>query len=530
MEASPNAGINFGSLFEDAASLTPDAVAVIDAETDEYVTYKQLLDRVCRAGNSLKQLGVSRGDRVALMFPNELNYLSLFFGSARLGAVAVPVNTQLPIETLGYVLDDSDADLVVSSADPTVLETTRKAVNETDIQQVAVTANDPAVAFNGVVEADVRSFTEINSTVSSSLAPANVSFDDPLFQPYTSGSTGKPKGVVLTHGGVVWNTRTIRNVHQFDAEERGLLATPLYHKNAMVGAVKPILDAGGQVIVLDGFDPELVIETIAQRDVTYMTGVPAMYEMLLDTPAVATHDVSSLTWCVCGSDTVPESLLDRFENAFGVTMLESYGLTEGGPLVTASPRWGPRKVGSAGLALPGVETRVQDPDDGTELEAGETGELLVSNPGVGTYHKRPDVTAEAFETIDGREFLHTQDLAYVDEQGYHYIVGRLDDMLIVGGENVYPAEVENLISRVDAVKEVVVVGAPHSMKGEAPVAFVVGDDLTEENIKQFTLEHGPAYAHPRRVFFMDDLPLTGSGKFDRDTLETRARELLDGPL
>lgn len=522
--------VNFGRLFEDSCIIAPDDVSLVDAENDKAVTYEELQDQVCQAGNSLRQLGVDRGDRVALMFPNDLKYISLFFGAARLGAVAVPVNIQLSVETLAYILNNSGADTVVSSADPTVLETARKAVNRSDIHQLTVTTDSPEVALDGVVEAEVKSFTKINRTASSNLVPANVDPDDPLFQPYTSGSTGKPKGVVLTHGGVGWNTRTIRKVHHFDRDERGLLATPLYHKNAMVGAVKPILDAGGQVVILDGFNAERVLETVERYEVNYMTGVPAMYEMLLDSPALNNCDTSSLNWCVCGSDTVPESLLTRFEDVFEADMLESYGLTEGGPVVTASPRWGPRKPGSAGLALPGVETRIVDPDDGTELGAGETGELLVANPGVGTYHERPDAVTEAFEKREGKEFLHTHDLAYIDEQGYHYIIGRLDNMLTVGGENVYPTQVEDLISRLSSVEKVTVVGVPHAIKGEAPVAFVVGEGITEEEIKQFTLEKGPAYAHPRRVLFIENFPLTGAEKIDRNALEAQAKEIVDCPL
>lgn len=368
-------------------------------------------------------------------------------------------------------------------------------------------------------------------SASTSLNSASVSADDPAMQLYTSGSTGTPKGVVLTHGGIEWNTDAVGKAWQLDATERGLAATPLYHKNAMPG-VKALLDRGGSTVIMDGFETTAVLRAIERYDITFITGVPAMFKMLLNEESVLDqYDLSSLAFAICGSAPVSPELHERFLEAFDAPLLEAYGLTEGGPVVSLSPRWGVNKVGSTGLAIPGCETIVVETETDEAVTPGDVGELLVSNPGVGRYHNRPGENDRAFVDRDGHTFLRTGDLATKDEDGYHTIIGRVDDMMIVGGENVYPTEVEDLVLSHEAVADVAVVPAPHETKREAPVAFVVADgEVTEDELKQYTLDHGPAYAHPRRVFFLDTLPLTGTEKVDRQRLETRATELLDGPL
>jgi acyl-CoA synthetase (AMP-forming)/AMP-acid ligase II len=517
---------HLGRLHEETAAAHPDRIALIDGESGDEVTYGEVAERIAAAGNALADLGVERGDRVALSFPNELTFVYAFFGAARLGAVPVPVNVQATSAKMRSVIDDSDASVVVTSDDESILPEIRAAATAIDaIETVAVAAPEPP----GIDGVDVVDFATLLAEADASLEPAPVDPDDPAMQPYTSGSTGDPKGVVLTHGGCEWMITCIHRLHFLDEDDRAIVAGPLYHKNAMVGAIKPMLAIGGSVVVMDGFDAHDVIEAIDAHDVTYLRGVPAMYKMLVNaTEALADHDVESVDWAVSGSASLPNSLIEDVRDVFSCDMGEAYGLTETGGPITLSPRWGPRKLGSSGLALPGADIRIVDPETNEELPAGETGELVIAAPSNGSYYRRPDTEAEAYFERDGRRFLHTDDLAYQDEQEYHYIVGRLDDMLIVGGENVYPAEVENLLQRHERVRDVAVVGAPHAVKGEAPVAFVVADDVTEEELKQYTLENGPAYAHPRRVFLEDELPLASTGKIDRDALEAAARERIEG--
>jgi long-chain acyl-CoA synthetase len=345
-------------------------------------------------------------------------------------------------------------------------------------------------------------------------------------QPYTSGSTGRPKGVLLTHGGQLWNADMVRRIMMFDETDRGLVAVPLYHKNAMASAVKPLLMSGGALVILPGFDAAEVIKAIERHRCTYLTGVPAMFRMILNQKALlAEHDVSSVRWAACGSAMVPPDLLREFQETFHAGISEGYGLTEGGPVVFESPRFGPRKVGSAGLPLPGCEVRVVTAA-GRAAGAGEAGELWTRNPGLaGGYYKAPELTAQKF---DAQGWLHTGDLVRYDEDGYYYILGRMDDMINVGGENVYPKEVEDTLLLHPAVREAFVVAVPHAIKGEAPVAFVVlhaGAAATAEDLKRFFLERGPAYAHPREVSFIEQAPLGSTGKVDRMGLRARAREI-----
>nr|WP_276276159.1 long-chain fatty acid--CoA ligase [Halomicroarcula sp. SYNS111] len=406
----------------------------------------------------------------------------------------------------------------------------RGGLDDADGDVAVLVDGEPAPDFR--VDSDWRALRELTAQAETAYDPVPLTGRDPAIQAYTSGSTGDPKGVVLTQRGVRWCTDSFREFLEITQDERGLVVTPLYHKNAMTGVVKPCLAAGASCVVLPEFERETVIETIETYEVTYLTGVPAIFKRLVEAPAlVAASDTASLSWASCGSATVPETLAGQFEDVFDATLLEVYGLTEGGPVVTHSPRDGPQKAGSAGLALPGCRTRVVDPETGEAVADGNPGELLVSNPGLGSYDERPAAERAAFEIIDGTRWLHTGDLARKDEDGYHFILGRLDDMMIVGGENLYPADVEERVLQHDAVTDVAVVSVPHDTKGEAPVAFVVTDrPVTAAAVKQFALDRGPAFAHPRRVFVVDAIPLSGTGKADTETLRQRALERIDGSL
>jgi acyl-CoA synthetase (AMP-forming)/AMP-acid ligase II len=351
-------------------------------------------------------------------------------------------------------------------------------------------------------------------------APAEV-----CMQPYTSGSTGKPKGVLLTHGGQLWNADVVRKAILCDETERALVAVPLYHKNALVGAVKPFLLAGGSLVILPVFDAAEVIRAVDRYRVTYLTGVPAMYKLILaQKELLGRHDVSSVRFALCGSAEVPEELLVEFQTVFGAPIAESYGLTEGGPVPIVNTRWGLKKRNSCGLAFPGSEVRLLD-DGGQPAGVDEVGELVVRNPGLALgYWKLPEATARKFR--DG--WLHTGDLMRRDADGYYYFVGRKDDMINVAGENVYPKEVEDVLLRHPNLRDACVVAASHAVKGAVPVAFVVEREpgrTTEAEVREFFLARGAPYAHPRRVVFLDALPLGGTGKIDRAALTARAREL-----
>jgi long-chain acyl-CoA synthetase len=437
----------------------------------------------------------------------------------RIGAVAVPLNVRLADDTLAFVLDDSDASLLVAGPGMTdracALASRLPAIRHVVVSELRDGPASPAC----------EAYETWLGGASPVLAPRSTRAEEVCMQPYTSGSTGKPKGVLLTHGGQIWNTRVMCEALMLDSTDRALVAVPLCHKNAMIGAVKPVLLAGGSLVILPGFDALAVIRAIERYRVTYLTGVPAMYTLILaERRALAEHDVSSVRYAVCGSADVPEDLADAFTAAFGAPLAESYGLTEGGPVPIGNARLGLRKRGSCGRALRDCEVRLLGPDGETEVGVNQVGELATRNPGLANgYWKRPDVTARKFR--DG--WLHTGDLFRRDADGYFFFVGRQDDMINVAGEHVYPKEVEDVLLDHPNVRDACVVAAPHELKGEVPVAFVVERETgmaSEAAIRQFFLARGAAHAHPRRVYVLDALPLNAAGKPDRGALKRMARE------
>ena len=503
---------NVGRLFDVPLALVPDRVAVIQGDVE--LTFAQLDARSNRMANALRELGVGPGDRVALMFSNDFRFLESLFGPMRLGAVAVPLNTRMGDDALQYVVDDAEA--VVMVANRAMAERARGlAARVPRLKHLIV--EGPAV--DGAIE-----YEPLLAGTSPALERRPTDPDEICMQPYTSGSTGKPKGVLLAHGGQIWNADVLRKATLVDHTERGLVAVPLFHKNAMAGVVKPFLLAGGSMVILPGFDAVEVIRAIDRHHVTYLTGVPAMYKMILaETGALARADVSSVRYAMVGSAEVPEELIAEFKHVFPqADMAESYGLTEGGPVPVTNTRWGLKRRGSCGMAFPGCDVALID-EVGRVVEGAGAGELITRNPGLAKgYWKLPDVTAKKFR--DG--WLHTGDLLRRDADGYYYFIGRKDDMINVAGENVYPKEVEDILLRHPGLRDACVVPAPHAVKGEVPVAYVVareGARPSEADVKTFFLERGAPYAHPRRVVFLDALPLGGTGKLDRAALRTRAR-------
>jgi long-chain acyl-CoA synthetase len=503
---------NLGHLFDSALKLAPESPALLQDET--VVSFERLDARTNAMARALRELGVGPGDRVALLFTNHWKFIESLFGPMRLGAVPVPLNTRMGDDALRFVLEDSEARLLVAN-------------DETAERALMLARDAPSVR---ALVADVPEspgvlpYESLLESAGGEFPRRKTDRDEVAMQPYTSGSTGKPKGVLLTHGGQIWNADILRKEVQVDDTERALVSVPLYHKNAMAGAVKPFLLGGGSLAILPGFDPRRVIEAIDRYRITYLTGVPAMYKMILaEKDALARSDVSSVRFAVCGSAEVPQELLDEFQRVFKAPMAESYGLTEGGPVPLVNSRWGLKRRGSCGMAFPGCEVKLLS-EDSREVGPGEVAELVTRNPGLAKgYWKRPEATAARFR----EGWLYTGDLMRRDEDGFYYFVGRKDDMINVGGENVYPKEVEDVLLRHPNLRDVAVISVPHPVKGAVPVAFVVERErgkTTGQDLKDFFLERGAAYAHPRRVFFLDALPLGGTGKLDRARLREMARE------
>lgn len=507
---------NFGEFFWKAVRLYPDKVAIEQGDTT--LTYAQLEDRTARAAALLRGLGVGPTDKVFLMFPNDWRFAECLFAPLRLGAVAVPANIRLGTEALTYIARHSDATVLVGHSDlREKIEAVRAAAP--DLRHVLM--------VGGETSGD-RSYDRLLQSARPAGETVQVDPDDPALLMYTSGSTGRPKGCLLSHRNKWWQARSSARTMLLEARDKSLVMGPLYHANALWACLLPMLYVGGTVTILPGFEPVPVLAAIDRHRPTFTSGTPSMFSLLLgQREALEQYDVSSIELLMCGSAPVPPELMNAIIARFRCEVVETYGLTEGGANVL-TPRWGIKKIGSTGLPAPDVELRVIDVDDPSrDVAPGEVGELWSRCPANALgYYKQPEVTAERF-TPDG--WLRTGDLVRRDEQGYVYFVGRKDDMINCGGENVYPKEVETVLLAHPAVADVCVVGAAHRIKGQAPVAWIVlrqGSAVTEDEIKGFFLARGPAYAHPRRVFFVDRLPISGTNKIDRKALEHETRTRL----
>lgn len=504
---------NLGYVTDLGVSLLPASVALL--QDDLQRTYRELDDCANRVANALRDSGVAVGDRVALLFDNDVRFVEVMLGVMRLGAVVVPVNPKLPSDRIESVILDSGSTVAIATRR---LAPVAAELRSSGVVQLSVAVDSADASTNTI------GYDEWLAAAPSERLEVELGADAVCMQPYTSGSTGNPKGVLVSHHGLLRNVQLMTQALMLRTDDRVLASTPLFHMNATVCGVLPCLMAGASVAVLPTFDAIEVIRNIERYRCTYTQGVPAMYKMVLGhQDELKQRDLSSMRFLTVGSAPMPESLLNELANALpGVAVIEGYGLTESGPVLTLQPRWGVRRQGSIGLPLPDVEVRLVGAD-GHDVEVGEVGELWARHESNALgYHNLPEATLERF-TDDG--WMRSGDLVRADDDGFIYFCGRIDDMLNVGGENVYPAEVEALIAQHPEVLDVSVVGAEHPVKGTVPVAFVVlapGSTLTPGEIKDHFMQNGPAFAHPREVHILETMPLAPTGKTDRRQLQRRA--------
>jgi acyl-CoA synthetase (AMP-forming)/AMP-acid ligase II len=499
---------NLGFFFCETAAAKPDKTALIDlfGGKERTRTYSELDRRTDRVAALLAGLGLAPGDRLALMIGNRLEYLEIFFGAMRAGIVPVPLNTKQGAETLDYMIRDSGS--VAAVVDTEAVADGIALVDALPLKAKLTFAGAPG----GWTE-----YERALAAAPSTYTPA-ITSDGIAFQAYTAGSTGRPKGVRLTHAGMLWSIRTAHEHWPMSPDDVGLVAVPLFHKNAMRGTIKPALYAGATSIIMPRFEPRAFLETAARYRVTYAGGVPAIFSALLDhKDLLARLDFSSFKMFAIGSAVVSEELVNALERVFpSVKVKESYGLTEaGGPLRDPLPKR-PVPRGSCGVAAPGCEVKLVGPDGAENVTEGE---LWTRNPCVTAgYHNLPELTRA--KIIDG--WLRTGDIFRVDAEGFYYFMGRVDDMFSCGGENIYPKTVEDLLLKHPAVREACVVAIPHASKGFVPAAAVIPysqTPVTPDELKDFCLQHGPAFAHPRRVMIIDAFPMSGAGKPDRKAIQ-----------
>ncbi|KAA9107673.1 class I adenylate-forming enzyme family protein [Microbacterium rhizomatis] len=487
--------MHFATLADARAERAPAAPAISDEAGA--LTNAELLTRTEQVAAALEDRGIAHGDVVAVFLPNRVELILVLLAAWRLGAVVTPINPVLgPTET-AYQVTDAAAKLVVAEA-------------ERDDLSV------PTLTLDAI-----RATPERHVAVADGLAG-----DDLALLIYTSGTTGSPKGVMLTHGNLDAMTASFIEWFEMDERDHGLLILPLFHANGIVlGTLSP-LRAGGRVTISRRFVRDRFFADVERYRPTFFSAVPAIYAMLNSAADEVHPDLSSVRFAVCGAAPMPAEAIRRFEEHFDVKIVEGYGLSETTTASTINPLHGVRKPGTVGLPLPGQRVAVVDAS-GAEVAQGETGEVVIAGPVVmAGYLGRPDETARTI--LDG--WLHTGDIGRFDEDGYLQIVDRIKDMIIRGGENVYPKEIENAFYSHPDVHEVAVVGAPHAVFGEVPVAFVSlrdGAAVTADELSAHVAAILAAYKRPTRITLVDEIPKNPVGKIDKPALRKRVRDSAD---
>jgi long-chain acyl-CoA synthetase len=461
---------------------------------DTILTYEELEDRSARVAGFLATHGVCAGDRVAIMLPNVPEFAVLYYGVLLAGGVVVPMNPLLKEREIAYYLEDSGASLIFAG----------------DGCAASARAGADRVGTAWVVVDDAFGATVARAAPAAHLVDREP--DDTAVILYTSGTTGRPKGAELTHANLTSNVDTMATellrVGPDDVVFGGL---PLFHSFGQTCGLNTAISAGACLTLVPRFLPDAVFEVLTRDRVTIFEGVPTMYVALLATPGRERYDMSALRLCVSGGAALPVEVLRGFEDAFGCIILEGYGLSETSPVASFNHPDRERKAGSIGTPVRGVEMRVVD-GEGMDVPDGAVGEIVVRGPNVmkGYWH-RADATAEAIP--DG--WFRTGDLGRIDEDGYFFIVDRKKDLIIRGGYNVYPREIEEVLYEHPAVEEVAVVGVPDGALGEEIGAAVVlksGATATTDEIREFVKAQVAAYKYPRRVWFLPSLPKGPTGK------------------
>ncbi|WP_405598085.1 MULTISPECIES: long-chain-fatty-acid--CoA ligase [unclassified Streptomyces] len=479
-----------------AVSVTRDGDAPAIRLGDTLLTYAELDEASARVAGLLRDRGVQPGDRVGCMLPNVPQFAAVYYGILRAGAVVVPMNVLLKSREVAFYLGDSQAKLVLAW----------HGFAEDAVAGAATVGTECLLVTPGEFETLLAA-----TTPQAGIAEREAS--DTAVILYTSGTTGTPKGAELTHANLTSNTQVSIDLFALTAGDVLLGALPLFHVFGQTCGLNASIAAGACLALVPRFDAHTVLETIQHQGVSIFQGVPTMYVALLSRPERAKFDVHSLRLCVSGGSAMPVEVLHAFEAEFGCIIVEGYGLSETSPVASFTHPGRVRKPGSIGQPVDGVEMRLLDVSDGV-------GEIVIRGHNVMKgYWGRPEATAVA---IDADGWFRSGDLARVDEDGYYFIVDRKKDMIIRGGYNVYPREIEELLYTHPAVREAAVVGIPHPGLGEevcAAVALKDGATATPEELREHIKAQAAAYKYPRHVWIVAELPKTSTGKILRRSVE-----------
>ena len=486
--------MNLPALPDQRAAGTPSGPAVADDHTD--LNNSQFLAAVQRAAASLRGRGVSAGDVVAIMLPNTASFVVSLFAAWRLGAAVTPINPSLTPAEVNYQVSDAAATVLIAQTAPNF---------DPGAPVVSTDALDGGDPTPGLVNAPQYPDSALALLI------------------YTSGTTGRPKGVMLDHANLNAMCGAVIDGFKLTPDDHSLLILPLFHVNGIVvGTLSPLL-AGGRATIAGRFKVDTFFDRVEQTRATYFSAVPTIYTMLCGLPPSVKPDTSSVRFAVCGAAPASVQLLEAFESRYGIPIIEGYGLSEGSCASTVNPLKGTRKAGTVGLPLAGQTIRLVDAS-GNPAPDGEAGEVVIKGANVMRgYLNRPEETAKAI--VDG--WLHTGDVGRFDEDGYLVLVDRAKDMIIRGGENIYPREIEVVVHGLPQIAEAAVVGRAHAVYGEEPVLFVSlhpEGTLDTDAIREHLRGSLSKYKLPVEITIMDDLPKNAVGKIDKPTLRKRLVE------
>lgn len=497
--------MNIGYLLSNSANKYPERCAIISEEGRW--TYEAFNERTDRLASALLYAGLTKGDRIAILHYNSSYFVEAYFAAVKIGLVPTPVNFRFTGPEIVYVLNDSQPRMLFygSEFEETLL----------DVRDQLVSVRHFVSPHNGgsSFATDYEDFLA-GGQPNAVILETNVGENDPCQLMYTSGTTGKPKGAILTHRNVLWNLFNTIWAREDKTGERALIVGPLYHTAALNNHFTIQVALGGTSIIIRKFEPESLLKKIEKEKATLVSGAPALYNLLLQHPKAHQYDTRSITKCTSGAEKLPleikKRLLEFFPNIKGV--YDVYGLTEASPSIAIlNAEDSLRKDASVGKALPFLETRIVD-ENNRSLSPGEVGELICRGPNVMQgYHRNPQGTKETIQN----GWLFTGDLARKDEEGFLYIVDRKKEMIVSGGENIYPREIEEVLIKHPAVADVAVIGIPHPTWGETVKAFVAlreGQIIDEQEVIDFCKRYLAGYKKPTAVAFVLSIPRNPSGK------------------
>ena len=490
------------------AAEMPDKVYLYFAE--KQWTYKEFHEITNQVANSFHKLGLKKGSHVAILIPNSPEFLFFWIGAMKAGLVGVTLNTLLKADELEFIINDSDATVLCTTPQyRKMLDPSWKDIQNIKIVLFASEEGHPdypnAVLIKDFIASGDKNFsTEVNP-------------DDNASMIYTSGTTGHPKGVILRHRNIMYNSYVAPRYIDLQKEDKALCIMPLFHVNAQIASMMATMQAGASVVLEEMFKPRTFIQTLKKFQCTTFSGVPTIYNYLNEMKEAEGEDLSFLKACICGAAPMPVEVYHKFEQKFKAKIIEGYGLSEGTCVSSLNPINGVRKIGSIGLPIDGQAMAIWD-NDNNPLPDGDIGEIMISGPNMMLgYYKKEEETKKNFVN----DWMRTGDVGYRDKDGYYFIVGRKKEMIISGGENIYPKEIEEVPYKHEDILDCAIVGIPDKTYGEAVGAFIIpkaGATLTEKDIKTYLRPKIAGYKFPKIIEIVTELPKTATGKIQKNKI------------